>query len=77
MFAENTMKQRTWLISLLVLALSPVNAHDYCGKAECACVKEKIRTIESKMRSGYTRAQGERYEAQLRELRAKRSKLCR
>jgi hypothetical protein len=28
------------------------------------------------MRAGYTRAQGERYEEKLRELRAKRYKLC-
>jgi hypothetical protein len=29
------------------------------------------------MRAGYTRAQGERYEERLRELRAKRRELCR
>jgi len=29
------------------------------------------------MRAGYTRAQGERYNEKLRELKAKRSKLCR
>ena len=62
---------------LVVFALPPAAAHDKCAKAECAAVKEKIRTIESKMRSGYTRAQGERFEAKLRELRARRYRLCR
>jgi hypothetical protein len=62
---------------LLILTQSPAGANCKADKAECALVKEKIRTIESKMRSGYTRAQGERYEEQLRELKAKRRKLCR
>jgi hypothetical protein len=65
------------LLTLLVLATQPTaDAHDKCGKAECAEIKQKIRTIEAKMRSGYTRAQGERYESRLRELRAKRHKAC-
>ena len=46
-------------------------------KLACEVVKEKIRTIESKMRAGYTRAQGEKYEAKLRELKTKRYRLCR
>ena len=45
--------------------------------AACAAVKEEIREIEARMRAGYTRAQGEKYEARLRKLKAKRSKLCR
>ena len=46
-------------------------------EAACAEVKEEIREIEAKMRAGYTRAQGEKYEARLRKLKTKRSKLCR
>jgi len=71
------MKQRAWMLVLLLLTQAPASAHNSCAKAECASVKEKIRTIESRMRSGYSRAQGEKYEEQLRGLRAKRSKLCR
>lgn len=74
------MKIPVWLWlppMLLLLALTPVGAHKRCDEAECEAVKAKIRTIESKMRSGYTRAQGERYETRLRELRAKRYKVCR
>jgi hypothetical protein len=56
--------------------MQPAAAHSSC-KAECAKVKEQIRTIEAKMRGGYTRAQGERFEARLRELKARRHKLCR
>ena len=68
----------TALLPLLLLTTQPpVHAHDRCGKAECTEIKQKIRTIEAKMRSGYTRAQGERYESRLRELRAKRREACR
>lgn len=43
---------------------------------KCKATKEKIRKVQSKMRSGYTRAQGEKMEEQLRELRKKRKKFC-
>ena len=66
---------RTLLVSLMFHV--PVSAHEKCSKAECAEVKAQIRTIESKMRSGYSRAQGQKYEDKLRELKAKRYKLCR
>jgi len=52
-------------------------AHTGDAKVECEKVKQKIRYIQSKMRSGYTRAQGEKMEAELRKLRALRSKMCR
>ncbi len=61
----------------LILVSTPVTAHDYCPKAECEKVKQKIRRIEARMRQGYTRAQGEKMSDQLRELRAIRSKTCR
>lgn len=71
------MKLTVWTLLFLLLIQFPAEAHNKRDKAACAEVKQKIRTIESKMRSGYTRAQGERYEARLRELRAKRYELCR
>ncbi len=73
------MKLFAWIVLLttLITAVSPASAHDRCDKADCAAVKAKIRTIEAKMRSGYSRAQGERYERQLRELRARRYRICR
>jgi hypothetical protein len=43
----------------------------------CEEVKQAIREIEARMRAGYSRAQGERYEAKLRKLKRKRSHLCR
>ena len=61
----------------LVLLTTPATAHNYCPKAECEKVKQKIRRIEAKMRQGYSRAQGEKMSDQLRELRAIRSKTCR
>lgn len=72
------MKRCTWMLLLIFLTWqSPAEAHNSCAKAQCAEVKEKIRTIESKMRAGYTYAQGRKYEDKLRELKAKRYKLCR
>jgi hypothetical protein len=44
---------------------------------ECEKIKQEIREIHSRMRSGYTRAQGEKLEARLRKLRALRAKACR
>ena len=52
-------------------------AHSGDAVVECEKVKQKIRHIQSKMRSGYSRAQGEKMEAQLRKLRALRSRFCR
>lgn len=48
-----------------------------CDKEACQKVKADIREIQAKMRSGYSVAQGNRYEARLRKLRDKRSRLCR
>lgn len=61
---------------LLVLATGGV-AHEVDDKAQCARINEKIRHIQSRMRSGYTRAQGERLETQLRKLRQQRKSKCR
>ncbi len=70
------MKRYAWL-ALGLLCCMTSEANTKAEKAACAKVKEQIRNIESKMRSGYTRAQGEKYEAKLRELRAERYHLCR
>ena len=70
---------RQLLVLLLATALAAPDglARSRADAAACAEVKQEIREIESKMRSGYTRAQGEKYEARLRTLKAKRRKLCR
>jgi hypothetical protein len=70
---------RLIVITVIAAVLLPLEAEARGEREKLACdaVKEKIRTIESKMRSGYTRAQGERYEAKLRELKTKRYRLCR
>ena len=66
------------IVTLIALSLSTASiGHEKDLKAECARTKQKIRDIQSKMRSGYTRAQGEKLEAQLRKLRSKRNKVCR
>lgn len=70
---------KTTVTSLMALLLITSVAWGKSDSEKLACdsVKEKIRTIEAKMRAGYTRAQGERYEARLRELKAQRYRLCR
>lgn len=71
------MKSIVWILLIMVLCQNVAEAGSKRDEAACAEVKERIRNIESRMRAGYTRAQGERYEEKLRELRAKRHKLCR
>jgi hypothetical protein len=72
------MKRLAGMLALMVLVTAPAALADRkLREAECAEVKEKIRNIESRMRSGYTLEEGERYNEKLRELRAKRAKLCR
>lgn len=43
----------------------------------CERIKQQIRRVESRMRAGYTAAEGRRLEERLRELKTRRSKLCR
>jgi hypothetical protein len=69
------MSRYAWLV-LLLLCFAETEARTKSEAAACAEVKEQIRNIQSRMRSGYTRAQGEKYEEKLRELRARRHKLC-
>ena len=71
------MRYRLAVTLLVLLATVESSAHDSCGKAACAAVKAEIREVEAKLRGGYTRAQGERHEARLRKLKARRSRLCR
>jgi hypothetical protein len=70
--------ERRWIAVLVLLALSAqCNAKPDCDALACAEVKQTIREIEARMRAGYSRSQGERYEAKLRKLKRRRSKLCR
>lgn len=71
------MKTAAWTLLIVMTLTTRVDAHDACKKAQCAEVKAKISNIQSRMRSGYSRSQGERMEAELRKLRARRGKLCR
>ena len=71
------MNRLAWTLLFTLLLAPAADASRKTDTAACAEVKEKIRTIESRMRAGYTRAQGERYNEKLRELKAKRAKLCR
>jgi len=68
-----------WFViaAALMCSCSGAIAATKCDKEACQEVKADIREIQAKMRSGYTVAQGNRYEARLRKLRDKRSRLCR
>ena len=61
----------------LAVAVPSAAAADDCRKADCDEIKAEIREIESRMRAGYTRAQGERYEAKLQSLKRERRRACR
>ena len=62
-----------WLGTLFV---SGSITHTDSPELTCEEIKQEIRYIQSKMRAGYTRAQGEKMEAKLRKLRALRKKAC-
>ena len=64
-------------IVLTFLLSTGTSAAEGFEKTKCAAVKEKIRHIQSRMRAGYTRAQGEHMEKQLRKLKKQRRLLCR
>ena len=66
-----------WLLlaGLLLSTSAIVQAQDTA--LDCDRIKAKIRHIQSKMRAGYTRAQGEKMEAELRRLRTRSARACR
>lgn len=67
-----------WPVAFLLFVLAGQGHANHDRDAlECDEVKQAIRDIEARMRAGYSRAQGERYEARLRKLKRKRSRLCR
>ena len=64
------------LAALLLAAAMSADAAARKDAEACREVKAKIRVIQDRMRSGYTRAEGERLEARLRQLRDKRRRVC-
>ena len=71
------MRSTILIVVAAVLALPAAADSRRDRLLECEKIKQEIREIQSKMRSGYTRAQGEKFEARLRKLRALRAKACR
>ncbi len=65
------------IFTLTFLMSTGASTHEDVDKTQCAAVKKKIRHIQSRMRAGYTRAQGERLEQQLRKLKKQRRLKCR
>jgi hypothetical protein len=71
------MKAGKVTLLLLILAALPVSASGKTDKEACEKVKQQIRAIQSRMRNGYSAAQGIRLDERMRELKDKRYKLCR
>ena len=69
--------QRPILAFAAIMIVSASAAHNDNPKIECSEIKEKIRYVHSRMRAGYTRAEGEKLEAELRKLRVLRAEFCR
>jgi hypothetical protein len=66
------------LFLIIALALwHPTDSLADDRELECEKIKQRISRIQSKMRAGYTRAEGEKMEAELRRLRKLRHKACR
>jgi hypothetical protein len=70
-----------WVLGFASVAMSPATETAWAGsqKDEKACneVKTRIRTIQNRMRSGYTASQGIRLDEKLRRLKEKRRRVCR
>ena len=66
-------------ISLAITLAMTANSHamDSKREAECRKIDEQIRNIQSRMRHGYSAAQGVRYEERLRALKERRWRRCR
>ena len=74
---KTDIKTAVYAVLLCVLLPLTAQAGDRPDKAACERVKIQIRAIEAKMRNGYSAAQGIRYDERLRQLKAKRYRLCR
>lgn len=67
-----------WIALLaLIFLTSPSLPREKDLQLRCEEIRQRIDYLHAKMRSGYTRAQGEKMEAELRKLRALRRKACR
>ncbi|MEE4162237.1 MAG: hypothetical protein V2I25_06980 [Woeseiaceae bacterium] len=66
-------------IGLAIALAMTTNGHalDRKREAECRKIDEQIRNIQSRMRHGYSAAQGVRYEERLRALKERRWRRCR
>jgi hypothetical protein len=77
-YKRDDMEDRGMAKALALLVLSAQgNAKPDCDALACEEAKQAIREIEARMRAGYSRSQGEKYETKLRKLKRRRSKLCR
>ena len=78
MFSKRICTMRiAFAVMFLYLAVPVGLAHDQSDETKCKKTDQQIRLVQSKMRAGYTLAQGEKLEARLRKLRAERNKYCR
>jgi len=69
---------RRFVLVVTAVLAAPLSAGDARDRAlRCEEIRQRIETLYSRMRSGYTRAEGEKMEAELRKLRALRAKACR
>ena len=66
-----------WILLSLMLVAVPGSAKQQNDEAACEKVKQQIRSIQSRMRNGYSAAEGIRFDERLRELKKRRYKLCR
>ena len=71
------MHTRKWTLLLLMLVVLTASANAKKDKEACEKVKQQVRAVQARMRSGYSAAQGIRLDERLRELKKKRYRLCR
>lgn len=70
-----TRRQMLCLLAIFSPALAA--RHAKFSPKQCAALEKRMKTIQSRLRQGYSAKQGRKYKAQMRDLQLKRFRHCR
>jgi hypothetical protein len=69
---------RRHLLGLFFVFSPAINAKDQkLTKKQCDALDKQMKTIQSRLRQGYSARQGRKYKARMRELQLRRFRRCR
>lgn len=70
-----TRRNVLWLLAVFSPALRARN--EKLSQKQCDALDKKMKSIQSRLRQGYSAKQGRKYKARMRELQLKRFRHCR